>query len=318
MSDPAPKESKPTPEPSGGSTTPPAPSPGSPFDSFSKRLAKAKKGSKPTPESTPPDAPAAPVSPFDSFSKRLAKAKKGAQSPTEPPAPVAPSGDTAATNDGTVSSGPAGTGEYVVRPGDCIASIAKDAGHFWETIWDDPANADLKAARKDPNVLLPDDRVHVPPLREKWQPGQTEMRHRFRRKGQPEVFRLRLLRDGKPRGNEPYVLTIDGNETRGVVDAGGNIACPILPNARNGVLLVGTEPDVDRYDLSLGVMDPIDQLVGVQKRLNNLGFFCGEADGKWGPLTETAVRRYQKSRGIQESGKPDDVTRSRLQKDYGC
>jgi N-acetylmuramoyl-L-alanine amidase len=312
--DPATQPTAPTPAPPAPFGPPAKPVPRNPaFDSFAGRLDKAwKKTPAAQPGAAAPPAPAAEPAPFDSYTGRLNKALKQTEGPTE-----GPRADSA-QEPPPEPAGPVGAGKHEVRQGECISSIAKDTGHFWETIWNDPANADLRSARKDPNVLLPGDRVHVPERREKSSPGQTEMRHRFRRKGQPEVLRVRLLRDGQPRQNEPYVLTIDGKELRGFLDADGNLQCAIEPNARQGVLLVGAEPDVDRYDLALGAMDPINQLVGVQKRLSNLGFHCGPADGVYGPLTEAALRRYQRSGGLPVSGQPDDATRQRLQKDYGC
>jgi hypothetical protein len=328
--------------------------PASPFDSFAGRLGKAaKKTSKPAPTEPPPPAPTpladgAPIdsatapksgpieavssgpqqpgqetkppsgapgadgaSPFDSFAKRLTKRRKEA-------VVTSPAGDeSAVAAPPPESAGPVGSGEHRVKQGECISSIAENAGHFWETIWNDAANAELRQARQDPNVLLPEDRVHVPALREKWEPRQTELRHRFRRRGWPEVLRFRVLRDDEPRGNQPYTLVVDGRETTGITDANGNLSQPIEPNARRAVLHVGTEPDVDRYEFTLGAIDPIDALSGVQGRLKNLGFDCGPIDGVWGPRSEAALRQYQIKRGLESTGRPDDPTRQKLKEDYG-
>lgn len=268
----------------------------------------------------------------DEFHKRLEAqmatmrpqdASDGA-APSEGGAPRSDQGDPADDSDAgapgadATGPGPVGTGEHVVRQGECISSIARKTGHFWETVWDDPGNAQLRAVRKDPNVLLPKDRVHVPALRPKSEPGQSEMRHRFRRKGQPEVLRLRILNDDQPRGNEPYELVVDGVTHTGVTDAGGNIACPIPATARRASLRVGEESDALEYEFSLGRIDPISEVSGVQGRLSNLGFDCGAADGRLDKRMRRALRKYQKQRGLPVTGEPDEATRRKLQEEYGC
>ncbi|MGH7150411.1 MAG: hypothetical protein ACREIU_06930, partial [Planctomycetota bacterium] len=107
---------------------------------------------------------------------------------------------------------------YVVRQGDCIASIAFERGLFPDTVWDDPENAELRRERGDPNILAPGDVVVVPDKRPKEVPGATESRHRFKRKGVPERLCLRLLRDGEPRSPVPYSIVLDGHAVEGTTD----------------------------------------------------------------------------------------------------
>jgi N-acetylmuramoyl-L-alanine amidase len=204
--------------------------------------------------------------------------------------------------------------EHVVQPGECVASIAKRYGFFWETLWNLPENSRLKSERKDPNVLLAGDVLHIPELREKEESIAVEARHRFRRKGVPGTFKVRLLHDGEPRADERYVLDIDGELLDGRTDADGWLEVTIPPDAREGRLIL---PEAgEEYPLQLGHLDPVDTPRGVQQRLKNLGFYGGEIDGEIGSKTRGALLAFQHRQNLEATGEIDDATRQALQDEH--
>jgi N-acetylmuramoyl-L-alanine amidase len=68
----------------------------------------------------------------------------------------------------------------------------------------------------------------------------------------------------------------------------------------------------------LGDLDPVQEVSGVQGRLNNLGFPCGPVDGVLGSMTQAALRAFQAHVGIDPSGEVDTQTRERLVAEHGC
>src|SRR5205823_8856403 len=156
---------------------------------------------------------------------------------------------------------------YSVKEGDCISSIAFENGFFPDTIWNNPNNAELKAKRKDPNILMPGDVVFVPDKRIKELSEPTNQVHKFRVKNVPAKLNLRLLFDGEPRRSETFTLDIDGKISIDKTDSDGNIKISIPPNAKNGKLTIGTGERKMEYDLELGRLDPVDKISGVQARL---------------------------------------------------
>ena len=206
--------------------------------------------------------------------------------------------------------------QYIVKQGDCIESIAFEHGLLWETVWNDPNNADLRSLRENPNALLPGDRVFVPSKRIRQEKAFTEARHRFRRKGVPCSFLVQVMSGDKVRAKEPYTLTVEGKVYKGQTDAQGLVRISIPPSAAFATLVVGGPENSETYELNLGGMDPVSELTGVQARLENLGYSCGD-EGELDAETRGAIQDFQVAQGLELSGEPDEATRKRLLEVHG-
>ena len=229
---------------------------------------------------------------------------------------------TAAANGGPIGDtyqyddpGTAGTGEYEVSQGECLASIAFNTGFTPETLWNDIGNRELRDARKDPNVLLPGDRVHVPELRERIEHCVTEKRHIFVRKATRCPFRMTIMDYDRPRANECYRLKIEGLWYEGALDKDGTLNEMIPANASTGQLYLGEGPLEEMFELQFGAIDPCVNVPGIQKRLRNLGFDCG-SETRLGPKTRTALSEFQRKYNLKVTGKLDDDTRNQLQEEH--
>jgi hypothetical protein len=208
--------------------------------------------------------------------------------------------------------------EHTIAEGDCIVSLAEANGLLWQSIWDHPSNAELKAKREDPNILLPGDILFIPEKRIKEQQKGTDQTHKFVRLGTPAKVRLRLLDfERKPRKNVRYVATVDDNRTEGTSDADGMIEFYAKPTAREVHLILTENGRREEHRLQLGHMDPADSLSGVQRRLHNLGYDCGGEDGTLGDATRAALRAFQQERELPITGEADDATQSALRELHG-
>jgi Putative peptidoglycan binding domain len=206
-------------------------------------------------------------------------------------------------------SGAVGQGDYIVKRGDTIESIAFEHGFFHETLWNHPANAELKQKRGNRNLLLPGDRVTIPEKTPKQVTCKTGRVHRFRRRGVPAVFRLQLLQRGAPLAGADYTLDVDGVLHSGTTSEQGMLEERVPPNARRARLqLQGSSRS---WNVLLGDLDPIKETTGLQQRLRNLGYRC-EPTGVMDERTRSALRAFQGKADLTETGEPDDPTLKRL------
>ena len=198
--------------------------------------------------------------------------------------------------------------EYTVTDGDCILSVAQRFGFLWQTIW--YANPDLQKLRKNPNVLFPGDIVKIPDRVEKDVPCATDKLHEFVKKGTRAKFRLILERFNVPLSHRSYILDVDGKIYNGQTDDTGLLEVAIDPAARGGRLRL--PDDQLEFQLDFGCLDPIDEIKGVQQRLQNLGFLTVTASGEMDDETHYALSAFQSSVDLEPTGELDDTTRSKL------
>lgn len=196
----------------------------------------------------------------------------------------------------------------IVGSDDSILSIAKANGFFWKTIWEHGKNAELKAKRKDPEVLQEGDEVYVPKPEPKKVSKGNEARHKFKLKGEQAKFKIQLKRLGKPRAGEAYVLTVDGVSTTGSTDGAGWIKCDIPNDASSGEISLKNGKEI--IPISIGRLDPQDSPQGVIQRLTNLGFTVESGDGSVMPAD--ALKLFQAKNGLKATGEFDGPTKSKL------
>ncbi|MGO9009083.1 MAG: peptidoglycan-binding domain-containing protein [Bryobacteraceae bacterium] len=211
-------------------------------------------------------------------------------------------------------------GKYVaVAQGDSAESIAASSGLLLDKIWGHPNNQALSQLRKDPHVLLPGDQLFVPDPEPKDITGAANQVHSFVRKGTSSKLHLVLLGDDKsPVVDQPYVLTVDGQDFRGNTGSSGIIQQSIPPGAMSGKLIVGTGKHQRIYSLRLGGLDPVTEVSGAQGRLKNLGYMIPAIDGQLGPETKEALSQFQQANGLDATGDLNDETQAKLKEAHGC
>jgi len=90
-----------------------------------------------------------------------------------------------------------------------------------------------------------------------------------------------------------------------------------MPTPRNQVRAVSASPQAQPEPPSGPAAAPSaissDMVFKVQQRLRDLGFYVRDnIDGQWGPNTSTAVRNFQRSKGLNASGQLDSATLAAL------
>ncbi len=206
--------------------------------------------------------------------------------------------------------------DYLIRQGESVRSIAFERGFTEETLWNLPENKELKDLRKDPNVLLEGDKLHIPDLRPREENRSADSRHKFKKKGVPSKLKLRILEEGKPLANTSYVLMIDGKRIQGKTDSDGNLEQSVPPNSSRAELQI--EGDDEPRILLLSHLDPHDTPSGIKGRLKNLGFIISSVGGEIDEEAKRAIELFQSQNDLEPTGEVNDAFLQKLEKKHGA
>jgi hypothetical protein len=197
---------------------------------------------------------------------------------------------------------------YQVRQGDCISSIAHQFGLFPDALWQAPENAELRATRRNAYSLTPGDVITIPDKRLRVCTLAIDASHTIKIKGVPAKFSVVVANDDEPLADRPYVLTVGHVRHEGATDADGRVEVWVPPEARRALLEIQAElDDVWEYEFSLGGLDAVETISGVQGRLINLGYACPRSD-RLDDDTRQAIEAFQADHDVAVSGELDAPT----------
>jgi hypothetical protein len=177
---------------------------------------------------------------------------------------------------------------HVLQRGECLATLAQRNGlPGWHDIWEHPANQLLRQRRKTPNVLLPGDRVAIPPPQTHELVRAVDATHRIELRAAAKAISVRVRNvRGQLLKHAAWSMFGDNREVplaQGSTDAQG-LAHATLPAGVSSVLLV-TEAPAMAWTLQLGALHAApDQeqdtaaRAGLTGRLQGLGFAADDAE----------------------------------------
>ena len=207
--------------------------------------------------------------------------------------------------------------------------VAKAFGfRNWRTIYNHENNESLRK-RQDPYDLHKEDKVFIPDKQPKDHQCDTNKKHTFTLPTPTRPFSLVLEDDDEdPYSDTKYEIWIEGKKYVGKNDDPEKVKrtredgliyeeVPVVGKLEVRVWYEkGGENDPDaceKYEIEMGHMDPIDTVEGIQHRLENLGYSCGEdSHGTLGTDTKKALKAFQSDWGLKESGEIDEDTKAAL------
>ena len=116
-------------------------------------------------------------------------------------------------------------------------------------------------------------------------------------------MQVQLASAGRPMAKRKATVSIDGKPAKVYfTDAQGWLSFRISPGAQKATI----EPEgfPTPYTLELGRMDPVNEISGVQQRLQTLGYYRGRVDDEAGPITDDALVRFRRAQGLPAIDKP--------------
>ena len=101
-----------------------------------------------------------------------------------------------------------------------------------------------------------------------------------------------------------YVFECAGETLTGDVPEDGKLKIKLPPGAKEALLKLDPEAEGEGlvWKLALAPIPPVEDVKGMQIRLNNLDFACGAEDGVLGKRIQVGLRSFQQRHGLTVTG----------------
>jgi hypothetical protein len=159
---------------------------------------------------------------------------------------------------------------YVIKRGDFLALLAHQFGFDADTVWNDPANDDLRKIRTDPNILAPTDVLYIP------DPPDEPVTHALTM-GSTNSFTVTVptmnvtfVFADPSCASQPYTVQELPDLTGMSSDSSGSITFTTPIDI--GMFTVEFTGAGLSFTCGVGYLDPINTFSGVIQRLQNLGY----------------------------------------------
>ncbi len=174
---------------------------------------------------------------------------------------------------------------YVIKEGDFLVQLAHKFGFDADAVWNDPANADLKSLRPDPNILWPSDVLYIPePSAPKLFALDTGSTNTFTSSAPTVTLTQRFVgADATTYAGKAFTVKELDQLTGLTTDGQGTATFPV-PVTLDTVTITFTDSG-ETWVLGLGNLNPINTLSGVFQRLQNCGYIT--EDISYDPDTPT-------------------------------
>lgn len=222
-----------------------------------------------------------------------------------------------------------GTRPLVVRQGQYWTSIAAARGFDADAVWSHPDNEELRQRRPNREMLAPGDIVYVPDRQPEGPAVSLQSENNYQARVPRTTIRLVLVSEGRPLANEQYIVEMEGRPPlSGATDGGGALSFEAPVTVHEALLRLPGRGTSQR--VLVGHMDPPDEMSGVRARLTHLGYLTPSlrgtlSEGMLGSeayrdtvpeppedALESALRAFQRARGLPPTGVADETTRQAL------
>jgi len=120
---------------------------------------------------------------------------------------------------------------------------------------------------------------------------------------------------GAPLAHRPFKLVLGGRDpVEGQTDGEGRLRWPVPAGVEKAILFFIYR----RFELEFDALPDVQEVTGLQERLNLLNYFAGRVDGELGPRTRNALASFQRGHGLEETGERDESTLRSLKEAFGA